>query len=224
MPAVLIPLAIAAASAIYQGIKGAKQKKQAREMQEEADNEYKSNLSNANRLALAGMPEAEYQKALQEIYRNQAAGLSNLKDRRSALAGAPAIQQATSDSLLKLQSQDAQMRRQAENTALGQSNRYAAFKAGNAANERASGEAMTGAAISNTFNAATTAAYLGTMGGGDTSFDFMKRGYRGTFGTNPAGVQNRGILGTSPVYGTGNTPSSALYGPVRGVGGYSNPY
>jgi hypothetical protein len=225
MPAFLIPLAIAAASAVYQGIKGAKQKAAARKMQEEANGQYRQNLDQANRFALAGMPEAEYQKALQGIYRNQATSLSSLRDRRSALAGAPAVQQSTNDAILGLSSQDAQMRRQAQNAALGQANQYASHLANNAMNERQSGEALTGAALSNLYNTGTTAAYMSSMGGEDHTFDFLKRGYRGTFGTNPAGMQNRSILGSSPIYGSGlSTPSSALYGPMPKSIDYSKPY
>ena len=152
--AFLIPLAVAAASAIYQGIKGAKQSRDAKKRQEEADAMNASNLADARRMALTGMPEAEYQRQLQNIYRNQSAALAGLRDRRSALAGAANIQQATNDALSNLGAQDAQMRRQAEQTALGQANRIAADKGQQAAYEREYGQALTGAALQNVFNTA----------------------------------------------------------------------
>lgn len=150
----LIPLAISAATSIYQGIKGAKQKREAQKLQDEADQKDAANLADARRMALTGMPEAEYMKQLQEIYRNQATALGALRDRRSALSGATSIQQATNDATLALASKDAQMRREAERTALGQANRNAGIKREQGMYERESGQALTGAAMQNLFNTA----------------------------------------------------------------------
>jgi hypothetical protein len=150
----LIPLAISAATSIYQGIKGAKQKREAQKLQDEADQKDAASLADARRMALTGMPEAEYMKQLQEIYRNQATALGALRDRRSALSGATSIQQATNDATLALASKDAQMRREAERTALGQANRNAGITREQGLYERESGQALTGAAMQNLFNTA----------------------------------------------------------------------
>jgi hypothetical protein len=207
MPAFLIPLAIAAASAIYQGVKGAKQKREAAQLQQQADQQEASNLSDARRMALTGLPQEQYQAALQNIYRNQSAGLGALRDRRSALAGVPALQQTTNDALMNLASQDANARRSAERVALQQGNRVAGLTGQRAANMLSSGQQMTGAALNNVFNAASYATIAGANP--DTT--------SGTFGTSYAGMQNRGILGTNPIrsgYGggiysglSGNTPT-----------------
>lgn len=177
---VWIPLAIAGASALYQGIAGAKKKAEARKRQAEADSQQQSVLAEAQRQAQVGMPEAEYQAALQQIYRNQSGALNALRGRRSVLAGAPAVQQNTSDALLKLASQDAAMRRQGQNIALNQGNQYSNYLDNQAASTRSAGEALTGAAINNVFNAATTYA-LGKSG---MYGNMGNTGYTGTPATN----------------------------------------
>jgi len=193
-----IPLAIAAASSIYQGIKGAKKNREAARQQAEADRLERENMLTARRMALVGMPEAEYQKQLQNIYRNESVALSALRDRRSALAGATSVQQATNDATTNLAAQDAQMRRDAERTALGQSNRAASIKAQDAAYQREYAQALQGAAMQNFFNAAGSASQMmgsgsGGSGGGGGSLSGMKPldsslygkgGYKGGLGLN----------------------------------------
>lgn len=199
-----IPLAIAAASSIYQGIKGAKQKREAARLQADADRQEKENLLQARRMALVGMPEAEYQKQLQNIYRNQSVALGALRDRRSALAGATSIQQATNDATANLAAEDARMRRQAEQTALGQANRSATLKGQEAAYQREYGQALSGAAMQNFFNAAGAGAQM--MGGS---------------GSNNIGQSNNFMSGMKPL-------DSSLYGKGGYKGGlglnYSKPY
>lgn len=199
-----IPLAIAAASSIYQGIKGAKQKREAARLQADADRQEKENLLQARRMALVGMPEAEYQKQLQNIYRNQSVALGALKDRRSALTGATTVQQATNDATANLAAQDAQMRREAERTVLGQANRAASLKGQEAAYQREYGQALSGAAMQNFFNAAGAGAQM--MGGG---------------GDGGMGQSNNFLSGMKPL-------DSSLYGKKGYKGGlglnYSKPY
>lgn len=199
-----IPLAVAAASAIYQGIKGAKQKREAARLQADADRQERENLLQARRMALVGMPEAEYQKQLQNIYRNQSVALGALRDRRSALAGATSVQQATNDATANLAAQDAQMRRQAEQTALGQANRTATLKGQEAAYQREYAQALSGAAMQNFFNAAGAGAQM--MGGG---------------GNSGMGQSNNFLSGMKPL-------DNSLYGKGGYKGGlglnYSKPY
>lgn len=202
----LIPLAISAATSIYQGIKGAKQKRQAQKLQDEADQKDAASLADARRMALTGMPEAEYMKQLQEIYRNQATALGALRDRRSALSGATSIQQATNDATLALASKDAQMRREAERTALGQANRNAGIKRERGMYERQSGEALTGASMQNLFNVGAYGA-MAASGGWD----------------NDTGTSS----GSASNYYSGMKPLDAsLYGKggYKGGLGYAKPY
>lgn len=202
----LIPLAISAATSIYQGIKGAKQKREAQKLQDEADQKDAASLADARRMALTGMPEAEYMKQLQEIYRNQATALGALRDRRSALSGATSIQQATNDATLALASKDAQMRREAERTALGQANRNAGIKREQGMYERESGQALTGAALQNIYNVGMTAASVfGAKGIGGSG------GYSG---------------GSSGIYSGMKPLDSSLYGSggYSGGLGYAKPY
>jgi hypothetical protein len=208
---------VALGTSVYQGIKGAKQKRQAAKLQAEADAAERSNLADARRMALTGLPEEQYQAALQNIYRSQSAGLGALRDRRSALAGVPALQQTTNDALLNLNAKDADARRQAERVSLNQANRASGLKGQQAADRLASGQALTGAAINNVFNAATYASVAGAGGsGGEGGGGGWLNGTRnGTFGTNSKGINNRALLGGGGLYGgnTGyGTASSALSG------------
>lgn len=206
--AFLIPLGIAAASAVYQGIKGAKQKREAQRVQDEADRQERANLSEAQRMALSGMPRDEYMKQLQSIYRNQASALGYLRDRKSALAAVGNIQQSSNDATLSLNAQNAQMKREAERTALGQANRIASLKGQEAAYKRESGQAMTGAAFQNIFNAAGygAMALAGNGEGGDGT---------GSTTANRASDAMRPLDGT--LYGKG--------GYKGGLGlNYSKPY
>lgn len=206
----LIPLAISAASSIYQGIKGAKQKREAQKLQAEADAKDAANLADARRMALTGMPEAEYMQQLQNIYRNQASALGALRDRRSALAGATSIQQATNDATLSLAAKDAQMRREAERAALGQANRNAGLKREQGMYERQSGEALTGAAMQNIFN---VGAY-GAMAAG------------GAFGNNSANGTGSYSGSSSGAYSGFKPIDTSLYGKGGYTGGlgYAKPY
>lgn len=192
---------IALGTSIYQGIKGAKQKREARQLQSEADKQEASNLAEAKRQALFGLPAEQYQAALQNIYRQQAMGLGALRDRRSALAGLPGLQQVTNDSLLNLSAQDANARRSSERAALQQGNRAAGLKGQQAADRLASGQALTGAALTNAFNTASYAALSGMSGMGNTGGSSVAK--TGAFGANPDGLTNRSILGTSALRGNG---------------------
>ncbi len=202
----LIPLAISAATSIYQGIKGAKQKREAQKLQAEADQKDAANLADARRMALTGMPEAEYMQQLQNIYRNQATALGALRDRRSALSGATSIQQATNDATLNLASQDAQMRREAERAALGQANRNAGLKREQGMYERESGQALTGAAMQNLYNTGMAAASV-----------FGATGYGGASGASG---------GSSGIYAGMKPLDTSLYGKGGYTGGlgYAKPY
>jgi hypothetical protein len=205
-----VPLIVAGATAAYQAIKGAKQKREARSIQRQADEQERANLADARRMALNGLPESQYQRSLQQIYGQQALGLSALRDRRSALAGISSLQQGTNEALMDLNARDAAARRDAERIALNQSNRMSGLTGERAAQTRYSGEALTGAAIQNLSNAAMTSAYI--YGGGNSS--------NGT-GAATTGTTKTGS-GMSP---NGFNLNSSLWGPNGYSGVYnSNPY
>lgn len=206
-----IPIALAAiqaGTAIYQGIKGAKQKREARALQNQANAQEQANLSEAKRMAMTGLPQAEYQRAVSNIYRQQALSLSALRDRRSALGGVSAIQQNTNDALGNLAAEDAMARRSNELVALNQGNRLAGITGNRAAEMLASGQSLTGAAIQNVGKLASNAAmYYGMNGSGSSSFG------------NGLNVAN------SPSGGNGMNFDSSLWGRngYRGLNN-NNPY
>lgn len=183
-----IPLALAAVqlgTAAYQGIKGARQKREARALQTQADQQERSNLADARRMALVGMPESQYEQARSNINRQEALGLASLRDRRSALAGISAIQQNTNDALISLAAEDARQRRAAENAALNQANRLAGITGNRAQDRQWSGEALTGAAIQNAANAAST--FATSFGGGKSNNAFSSTGTPSGSGLSPNG-------------------------------------
>lgn len=202
-----IPLAIAGATAAYQAIKGAKQKREARRIQAEADAKERANEAEANRMAQTGIPEAQYQRNLQQIFRQQATGLSALRDRRAALAGVPNLQRATNDALLNLNAADATARRQAQGMALSQSNRFAGLMGDRATQLRSSGEALTGAAIQNLSNAAgyTAMGLSGGFGGNSGSSAFNPNFNVSSFGNNGSSYGlNTNIWGPNGYRGLNN--------------------
>ena len=209
-----VPLIVAGATAAYQAIKGAKQKREARAIQAQADAQEAANLSDARRLAQVGLPEAQYQRQLQQIYRQQALGLSALRDRRSALAGVSALQQGTNDALMELNARDAAAKRQGELGAINQASRRAALTGERAAQVRSSGEALTGAAIQNLANAATTSAFIyGGGGGGGGSSQSVSMG--SGLGMNPNGFNFNtslwGKRGYSGLYNINSNPYAKPY-------------
>lgn len=218
-PVSLISGLIALGTSVYQGIKGAKQKREAAKLQAEADQQEAANLSDARRMALTGLPAEQYQAALQNIYRTQSAGLGALRDRRSALAGVPALQQTTNDSLLGLAAQDANARRSAERVALSQANRAAGIRGNQASNMLNSGQQLTGAALNNAFNAASYAAIA--QSGREKSIT----------NSNPSNPSN-GLTGLQQLGVNPNGSTRAGYGGIySGLGGnnsnssyYAKPY
>jgi hypothetical protein len=114
-----IPLAVAAIPAIaqtgygiYQAIKGAKMAKGLERPEYEIPEEIKSNLSQAQRLALEGMTAEEQQNWVDNIQRSGNFALRALGDRKAGLAGISGVQQSMTDAYRQVGETDANMRRQ----------------------------------------------------------------------------------------------------------------
>lgn len=90
--------------------------------------EIKKSQKMAEMSAQEGLPSAQYNKAMQNIQRNQANALSGAGDRRSALMALPKIQQSANDATLGLDSADAQARMQNQKTLYGQNANLAQYK------------------------------------------------------------------------------------------------
>lgn len=130
-----IAAGIGVGTAVYSGIRAAKQKKDAQKLSDQnrfptqevpqaAQEAEKIAENNAN----VGLPGATYAKAQQDISRSAASALSGAKDKRGGLALIPYIQQQTNDANLGLNSADAQMRNQNRNTLLGQKGQMAEWQ------------------------------------------------------------------------------------------------
>lgn len=64
----------------------------------------------AQNMATEGMPSAQYQQANKNIQRQQAAAIADAQNRRSGVAGTPAIQQETNDATANLDANSAAIR------------------------------------------------------------------------------------------------------------------
>lgn len=114
-----VPLLIAggaqALGGIVGGIEGFSQRRQARNMLRDIGNqpmyqipdEILRNQRMAELTAQQGLPSQQYNNAMKNIQRNQAALLAGSMDRRSALMALPKLQQQTNDAYGNLDAQDA---------------------------------------------------------------------------------------------------------------------
>lgn len=82
--------------------------------------EVKRSQKMAEMSALEGLPQQQYNKAMQNIQRQQSNAMSAASDRRSALMALPASQQAATDATLNLDVADANARMQNQKTLYGQ--------------------------------------------------------------------------------------------------------
>jgi hypothetical protein len=130
-----IPLAVAAIPAIaqtgygiYQAIKGAKMAKGLERPEYQIPEEIKSNLSQAQRLALEGMTAEEQQNWVDNIQRSGNFALRALGDRKAGLAGIAGVQQGMTDAYRQVGETDAQMRRQNISQLMQQNQVMAGYK------------------------------------------------------------------------------------------------
>lgn len=78
------------------------------------------NATQANRMALQGLPSAQYQEAMKNIQRQQAGAIIGAQSRRSGMDTIGSTNQSTNDAYQQLSAQDAAARRQNIQTAYGQ--------------------------------------------------------------------------------------------------------
>lgn len=124
------------AGGLVGGITGLIQKKKAKRLLKEAGEqplyqipqEILRNQKMAELNAQKGMPSEQYNNAMKNIQRAQTNALSGAIDRRSALMALPRIQQQATDAYGNLDVQDAQMRRQNQQTLYGIGNTTAQYR------------------------------------------------------------------------------------------------
>jgi hypothetical protein len=124
------------AGGLISGITGYFQKRKAKKLLQAAGEqpiynipqEILRNQKQAELNAQEGMPSQQYNNAMKNIQRSQTNALSSSLDRRSALMALPRLQQQTNDAYGNLDSQDAQMRRQNQNTLYSIGNTTAQYR------------------------------------------------------------------------------------------------
>lgn len=112
-----ISAATQAATGLISGISGLFQKARANQLEKQnvrpvynIPQEIAANQQIAQQQATQGMPQAQYQRGLQNINRNATNALSAAQDRQGGLSSIGAIQQGANDATLNLTAQDAQQR------------------------------------------------------------------------------------------------------------------
>lgn len=91
-------------------------------------NEVLQNQKMAQQAAAEGLPSQQYNNAMKNIQRTQAALLSGATDRRSALMALPRIQQQMNDATMNLDTADANARMQNQRTLYGINNTVGQYR------------------------------------------------------------------------------------------------
>lgn len=89
--------------------------------------EIEANMTQAERLAFQGLPDAQKKEFIQRMERQMATSLSNLSDRRAGIGSIAALSQQAQDQNLKLLSADSQQRISNINTLMNMRDRYAQY-------------------------------------------------------------------------------------------------
>ncbi len=113
---------------IYQQHKGNQMAAQNQRPNYEIPDEIKQNLSQAQNMALEGLPAEQKQQYLQNIQRSQNFGLGAQSDRKGGLAGLGSIVQSGNDASMNLLSADAQARRQNQGALMNARTAMAGYK------------------------------------------------------------------------------------------------
>jgi len=101
-----------AATGVVQGIKANKIDKANARPYQQVQNEYFKNVTDAEQMARIGIPQAQYNKAQQDIQRNQSAVLGQLSRSNNSGAGLQSLLRASNDANLNLNVTDANTRNQ----------------------------------------------------------------------------------------------------------------
>lgn len=124
------------AGGLISGVTGYFQKRKAKKLLQAAGEqpiynipqEILKNQKQAELNAQEGMPSQQYNNAMKNIQRAQTNALSSSLDRRSALMALPRLQQQATDAYGNLDAQDAQMRRQNQQTLYNVGNTTAQYR------------------------------------------------------------------------------------------------
>lgn len=113
MALAMIPSAAKFVGGIFQGMKGRKILKNAKLPGYEIAPEFEQNIGLAKSIKnMGGMPSAQYNRGLQDVFRNANFGMSQLQGRRAATAGVSSIVQRMNDATNNLNIADANMAQQ----------------------------------------------------------------------------------------------------------------
>lgn len=179
----------------------------------EIPSEIQQNLTEAQQLALQGLPEEQKQEYISNLQRSQAYSLSELGTRKAGIAGLAALNQNTNDSYAKLLSMDSQARAQNQQRVFGARSDLANYKDQafqlNKENpyyeNRAKAQGLMGSGMQN----------IGT-------------GFQGGSNSNPySGSENQGNSRSMMDHPSGYDNTSAGYGEYKSdidYGGYNGSY
>lgn len=124
-----VAAAVGVGTAIYSGVRAAKQKRDAKKLEDknrmptqETPEAVKEAEQLAQNAAGVGLPGASYQQAQRNIGRSASTAIGAARDRGSALAAIPYIQQQSNDATLNLDVADANARMQKQQQLIGQKN------------------------------------------------------------------------------------------------------
>lgn len=112
----------------YQFIQGQKAKKGLERPEYEIPEEIKANLSQAELMALEGLPAQQKQEYIENIGRATATGLRGLKTRKAGLAGVEGLAQTETDAYKQLLGMDVAAKRQNIQNLMSQRETMAGFK------------------------------------------------------------------------------------------------
>lgn len=177
---------------IYQMIKGHKMAKNNVRPDYQIPQEVYQNLSDAQRMAMEGLPAAQKEQYIQNLQRSSQFGLRGASDRKAGLAGLSSLVQNQNDAYGNLLSKDAAARMQNQQTLYGMRNALAQQKTTQwdynkyqpFMQKAQAAQAMQGAGMQNAFGALSTAGqtantfatnnmykdYLKQMAGNDNPF------------------------------------------------------
>lgn len=105
-----LPPVLQTSYGIYQAIKGNQLAAQNTRPKYEIPNEVFQNLSDAQRMAIQGMPEQQRQNYINDLQRNAQQSLNQMGSRQAGLAGLGVLNQNQNDAYAKLLGMDAQQR------------------------------------------------------------------------------------------------------------------
>lgn len=126
--AMLASAAVSAGTGVYQSMKAKKMADQSQRPTYEVPEEMKAAMSDAERLALEGLPQEQKQQYVENIQRANQSALRAQSDRKGGLAGIGAMHQNELDQYRNLLAMDAQARRQNQQNLQGMRGKMATIR------------------------------------------------------------------------------------------------